>query len=124
VSYLTITHDLSVASAIADGIVTMYAGRAVENGTAEQVISEPLHPYTRALLRSMPSVDSELAAEPIGGHPPNLSALPPGCSFHPRCAMAEDRCRTGGPPELVAVHDRRLACPVAVDQIAMTGQPT
>lgn len=118
VSYLAITHDLAVASAIADGIVTMYAGRAVEDGIAEQVVTEPLHPYTRALLRSMPSVDSDVAAEPIGGHPPSLSALPPGCSFHPRCAMAEDRCRDAGHPELTAVRGQWVACPVTVDLLA------
>lgn len=121
VSYLAITHDLAVASAIADGIVTMYAGRAVENGAAEQVATEPLHPYTRALLRSMPAVDSDMAAEPIGGQPPSLTALPSGCSFHPRCAMAQDRCREAGHPELVPLRGRQVACPVTVDLLANTG---
>jgi peptide/nickel transport system ATP-binding protein len=115
VSYLAITHDLAVASAIADGIVTMYAGRAVEYGTAEKIVTEPLHPYTRALLGAMPSVDSDLAAEPIGGQPPSLTALPAGCSFHPRCVMAQDRCRDAGHPELIPVRGRRVACPVTVD---------
>lgn len=118
VSYLAITHDLAVASAVADRIVTMYAGRAVEDGIAEQVVTEPLHPYSRALLTSMPSVDSDVAAEPIGGHPPSLTALPAGCSFHPRCPIAQDRCRDGGPPELSVLRGRRVACPVTVDLFA------
>ena len=121
VSYLAITHDLSVATAMADEVITMYAGRAVEYGTAEQVVSGPLHPYTRGLMKSMPAVDSDLAAEPIGGYPPSLSALPPGCSFHPRCALAEDRCRSGGAPQLAPVDGRRVACPVVVEQLAATG---
>jgi oligopeptide/dipeptide ABC transporter ATP-binding protein len=117
VSYLAITHDLAVATAIADEVVTMYAGRAVEYGTAEDVLAGPLHPYTRGLMRSMPAVDSDLVAEPIGGSPPSLSALPSGCSFHPRCPLAEERCRVPGPPELVGVQGRRVACPVTVERI-------
>ena len=121
VSYLAITHDLAVATAIADEVVTMYAGRAVEYGTAEQVLAGPLHPYTRGLMSSMPDVDSDLTSEPIGGYPPSLSALPPGCSFHPRCPIAEDRCRGEAPPELVSVRGRRVACPPTVEGIAVSG---
>jgi peptide/nickel transport system ATP-binding protein len=112
VSYLAITHDLSVAAAIAHDVVTMYAGRAVEHGPADLVFAAPVHPYTRGLMASMPSVDSDVAAEPIGGYPPNLATLPPGCAFHPRCAAANDQCREGAAPELVVVHDRLAACPV------------
>ncbi len=115
VSYLAITHDLAVATAMADEVVTMYAGRGVEHGTAEQVLDGPLHPYTHGLMRSMPAVDSDLVAEPIGGYPPSLAELPPGCSFHPRCPLAEERCRGGGAPPLLAVGDRRVACPVTVE---------
>lgn len=121
VSYLAITHDLAVAAALADDVVTMYAGRAVEYGAAEQVLAGPAHPYTRGLMASMPDVDSDQAAEPIGGYPPSLSELPPGCSFHPRCAMAEDRCRGPETPELVRVGDRQVACPVAIEQIVVAG---
>ena len=121
VSYLAITHDLTVATAMAEEVVTMYAGRPVEYGTADQLLAGPLHPYTCGLLRSMPAVDSDLAAEPIGGYPPSLSALPPGCSFHPRCALAEDRCRSAGPPELALLQGRRVACPVTVERVAIAG---
>lgn len=124
VSYLAITHDLAVASAIADEIITMYAGRAVEDGVAEQVVSDPLHPYTRALLASMPSVESDIAAEPIGGQPPSLSALPTGCSFHPRCAMAQDRCREAGHPGLIPIRGRQVACPVTAELLTSAGGTT
>jgi len=120
VSYLAITHDLAVATAMADQVITMYAGRGVEYGTAEQVLDGPLHPYTRGLMLAMPAVDSDLVAEPIGGYPPSLAALPSGCSFHPRCPLAEDRCRGGGAPPLLPVGDRRVACPPAVEQLAAT----
>ncbi|MFC3765323.1 ABC transporter ATP-binding protein [Tenggerimyces flavus] len=112
VSYLAITHDLAVAAALADDLVTMYAGRAVEVGQAADVLAEPLHPYTRGLLRSMPSVDSHAAAEPIGGYPPSMANLPPGCAFHPRCALAEQSCRSGPSPDLVRFAGRSVACPI------------
>jgi len=117
VSYLAITHDLAVATAMADEVITMYAGRGVEYGTAEQVLDGPLHPYTRGLMLAMPAVDSDLVAEPIGGYPPSLAMLPPGCSFHPRCPLAEDRCLRGGAPPLLPVDDRRVACPPSVEQL-------
>ena len=123
VSYVAITHDLAVATAMADEVITMYAGRGVEYGTAEQVLDGPLHPYTRGLMLAMPAVDSDLVAEPIGGYPPSLAALPPGCSFQPRCPLAEDRCRVGGAPPLLPVDDRRVACPPSVEQLAATRGP-
>ena len=116
VSYLAITHDLAVASAMAHDVVTMYAGRAVEYGSAEQVLSQPVHPYTRGLMRSMPTVDSDIEAEPIGGYPPSLAALPTGCAFHPRCPRAIDPCREGAAPAFVSVHDRMAACPVVAHE--------
>jgi peptide/nickel transport system ATP-binding protein len=91
---LFITHDLSLLLEIADRIAVMYAGKIVEIGTAEKIRDEPSHPYTQGLLRSFPSVHGvrrELAGIP--GSPPDLSALPPGCAFVPRCAHAGERCR-------------------------------
>ncbi|PZF86733.1 ABC transporter ATP-binding protein [Jiangella anatolica] len=121
VSYLAITHDLSVAGAVADEVITMYAGRAVERGTAEQVLADPLHPYTAGLLRSTPSVDSDLPVQSIGGHPPSLSDLPPGCSFHPRCGLADERCRSGGPPALLPADSRTVACHRVSERVAAGG---
>jgi peptide/nickel transport system ATP-binding protein len=93
-SVLFITHDLSLLLEVANRIVVMYAGHIVEVGTAEQIHREPAHPYTRGLLNSFPSLHGprrELAGIP--GTPPDLSQLPPGCPFMPRCTFASDKCR-------------------------------
>ncbi len=90
-----ITHDLGVVAELADDIVVMYAGRAVEYASAEQIFTTPEHPYTWGLLASMPRFDRARSARlsPIPGSPPSLIQVPPGCPFHPRCAYAEE---TGG----------------------------
>ncbi|WP_420637722.1 ABC transporter ATP-binding protein [Candidatus Poriferisocius sp.] len=92
-----ITHDLGVVSGVADHIAVMYAGQFVETGTAHEIFESVHHPYTDALLRSIPWVErpstSELFA--IKGHPPDPRHLPPGCRFAPRCAYRRDECLTG-----------------------------
>jgi peptide/nickel transport system ATP-binding protein len=93
-SVLFITHDLSLLLEVANRIVVMYAGHIVEVGTAEQIHREPAHPYTRGLLNSFPSLHGprrELAGIP--GTPPDLSQLPPGCPFMPRCTFATEKCQ-------------------------------
>ena len=92
---IIITHDLGVVAELADDILVMYAGRAVEYGTAREVFAEPQHPYTWGLLASMPRIDRERSERlvPIFGSPPSLINVPSGCAFHPRCAFEE---RTGG----------------------------
>ena len=90
---IMITHDLGVVAAIADNVMVMYAGRAVEQANANQVFYEPHHPYTRGLLESVPAsagVGERLI--PIVGQPPSLIRLPSGCSFHDRCPFAMDQC--------------------------------
>ena len=95
-----ITHDLGVVAGIADRVLVMYAGRVVEDGGVDAVYEEPLHPYTRGLLRSIPVLgrtEAELASIP--GLPPQPADLPPGCPFWPRCGERRDeRCRTEVPP--------------------------
>ncbi|WP_081237449.1 ABC transporter ATP-binding protein [Streptomyces viridosporus] len=94
-----ITHDLGVVADVADRIAVMYAGRIVESAPVHDLYKAPAHPYTRGLLDSIPRLDlkgRELCA--IKGLPPNLTAVPPGCAFHPRCPMARDVCRTDVPP--------------------------
>ena len=78
----------------------MYAGRIVERGTAREIYADPRHPYTLGLLRSVPRLDAPRRAqlEPIDGQPPDLSRLPPGCAFAPRCAYGVERCRADAPP--------------------------
>lgn len=97
-----ITHDLGVVSQVADDVLVMYGGRAVEHGSVERVLRRPQHPYTWGLLSSVPSLHGDADADlvPIAGNPPSLINLPSGCAFHPRCRYAGrngDRCRTEVP---------------------------
>jgi peptide/nickel transport system ATP-binding protein len=101
-----ITHDLGVVAEIADDVLVMYAGRAVEKGTVKEVLAEPNHPYAWGLLSSMPAVSgAPTRLLPIPGTPPSLLAVPNGCAFNPRCRYVDrvpgDRCRTEL-PELIS----------------------
>jgi len=89
-----VTHDIGAAVEVADRIAVMYAGRIVEEGTAEQLIRSPRHPYTMALLqsRSHGAMERGQPLQTIGGAPPDLTAIPPGCAFAPRCRLAQDAC--------------------------------
>jgi oligopeptide transport system ATP-binding protein len=105
---IMITHDLGVVADIADRILVMYAGRAVEYGTVDEVFYNPLHPYTWGLMDSLPRHDLTEKGElcPIKGQPPSLINLPSGCSFHPRCPYVQERCRIESPAlrEVAAGH--------------------
>ncbi|MES4889766.1 ABC transporter ATP-binding protein [Streptomyces sp. NPDC096012] len=108
---ILITHDLGVVADVADRIAVMYAGRIVESAPVHDIYKAPAHPYTRGLLDSIPRLDHkgrELYA--IKGLPPNLMHIPPGCSFHPRCPMARDVCRTDEPPLFAVSEERGSAC--------------
>ena len=90
---LLVTHDLGVVAEYCDDIQVMYAGKIVEQGFADDIYHRSEHPYTWGLLRSIPRVDVELdRLEPIRGLPPSLIHVPSGCSFHPRCPYAFERC--------------------------------
>jgi oligopeptide transport system ATP-binding protein len=107
---ILITHDLGVVADVADRIAVMYAGRIVEQSEVFQLYGQPAHPYTKGLLESIPRLDQkgqELAA--IGGLPPNLTRIPPGCPFNPRCHYAHHICRVDPPPPLREVAPGRLA---------------
>ena len=107
-AYLFISHNLAVVRQICAEVAVMYLGRIVEQGSAEQVFSAPQHPYTQALLASVPRLAVSGAPPPAApGEPPNPAAPPPGCPFHPRCGRAEAACRVGAPPPMV----KGLACP-------------
>jgi peptide/nickel transport system permease protein len=106
---LFITHNLPVVAEIADRVAVMYAGTVVEEGPAADVLAQPLHPYTRALLDSVPGLDGRLPA-PIPGTVPSAAALPPGCLFAPRCGHAEPRCAAAEPSLLAATPVRRTRC--------------
>jgi peptide/nickel transport system ATP-binding protein len=98
-TYVFISHDLSVVRYISDRVLVMYLGRVVELGAVEAIFGMPQHPYTRALLGSQPSMDParRIAEPPITGDPPNPIDPPPGCRFHTRCPFAEPVCRTRDP---------------------------
>ena len=94
-----ITHNLGIVAKMCDQLAVMYAGRVVESGPVSRIFNAPAHPYTKALLNSIPKMsdwDQRLTA--IAGQPPDLAALPRGCSFAVRCPQAFDRCRVEAPP--------------------------
>ena len=107
-SVLLVTHDLGVA-ATADRIAVMYAGRIVEEGPAKAVLSSPGHPYTRGLMGSRP-VDPGAPLTPIPGQVPRPGDWPGGCPFHPRCSLAEDRCRAEVQAPVALGEGRWAAC--------------
>jgi len=114
-----ITHNLGIVAKMCDQLAVMYAGRVVESGPVSRIFNAPAHPYTKALLNSIPRMgdpDQRLVA--IDGQPPDLSNLPPGCAFAPRCPQAMPRCRDGAPPVFMPEEGRTARCwladPVAV----------
>ena len=109
---ILITHDLGVVARYADNVAVMYAGHIVEQASAEELYAHPRHPYTRGLLASVPRLDSVAGQRlvPIVGQPPDLSALPSGCAFAPRCSLADAHC-LGSRPALREVRPQHLnAC--------------
>ena len=112
VGLIIITHNLGVVARYADTVNIMYAGRVVEGGAAEEVYINPRHPYTRGLMRSVPRPDQARTAklEPIEGQPPDLTQLPSGCAFLPRCPHAIERCAEEVPPLVETNAGHTAAC--------------
>jgi oligopeptide transport system ATP-binding protein len=113
-----ITHDLGVVAGASDRVLVMYGGQVMEEGTTDAIFGRPTHPYTLGLLSAVPRIDREdEALLTIAGEPPDMSRLPPGCPFFPRCAFARpenERVR----PRLETLPDgRRRACNVPVEEI-------
>ncbi|MFL6026632.1 MAG: ABC transporter ATP-binding protein [Friedmanniella sp.] len=122
---ILITHDLGVVADVADRIAVMYAGQIVEHADVYDLYARPAHPYSKGLLASIPRLDQkgqELAA--IGGLPPNLMRIPPGCSFNPRCPHAQEVCRTERPALRELGNHRRSACHFAEEVLAGTAATT
>jgi len=108
---LFISHDLSLAAELADQVATMYAGKIVELGDVRDMFYTPRHPYTLGLIEAVPPVAGDLyEISSIPGAPPSLLKLPTGCSFHPRCAYARQRCQVDEPPLYAAGHKHVSAC--------------
>jgi oligopeptide/dipeptide ABC transporter ATP-binding protein len=110
---LLITHNLGIVGDLADDVAVMYAGQIVEHGPVREVLQRPLHPYTQALIQSVPDLEAEVERlTAIPGTVPLLGSFPSGCRFHPRCPKAQASCSTQA-PELASVKAvRRVRCPL------------
>jgi peptide/nickel transport system ATP-binding protein len=109
-SMIFVTHDMSVHANMADRLGIMYAGRLVEEAPTGEIFAHPLHPYTRHLIQSLPRIGDAAPKQGLEGTPPNLSAPPPGCRFHPRCPLAMDICRREVPALTTLEPGHRVAC--------------
>ncbi len=109
-SVIMITHDLGVVAQVSDNVLVMYAGKAMEYGTVREIFSNPLHPYTAALMDSIPTVSKKQERlHVIKGMVPSLSNRPEGCLFHPRCEKCMEICKTKR-PELINMGNRQVRC--------------
>ena len=107
---ILVTHDMGVQANIADRIGIMYAGKMVEEATTEEIFGDPLHPYTRYLINSLPKFGDKTIRESVPGSPPSLINLPSGCPFHPRCPYVSGIC-TKQMPSFIDLHtDHKVAC--------------
>jgi oligopeptide/dipeptide ABC transporter ATP-binding protein len=110
-SLIFITHDFGIVAKMCDRVIVMYAGRIVESGPTRSIFNRPSHPYTQALLSSVPSMDEDVERlYSITGQPPALWDLPPGCRFAARCPYADDRCRHEYPPAFTIDEGHTAAC--------------
>jgi oligopeptide/dipeptide ABC transporter ATP-binding protein len=110
-TYVFISHDLSVVKYVSDDVAVMYLGRVVEQGTAENVLQSPMHPYTQALVSAVPEIGTENGRQRIilSGDPPSPENIPSGCAFHPRCFMSTRDCASH-PQALRTVGRQQVAC--------------
>ncbi|MBA3337458.1 MAG: ABC transporter ATP-binding protein [Chloroflexia bacterium] len=118
ISMIFITHDIGLASDLCDTIAVAYAGEHVEYGPAERVLIAPEHPYTQLLLASLPRLHAAQRPRPMPGEPPDLTAPPSGCRFHPRCPYQFDPCPTNHPPPLPATGGGHTRCWLNDPQVA------
>jgi oligopeptide/dipeptide ABC transporter ATP-binding protein len=106
-----VTHNLGIVARMCDDVAVMYAGRIVERGPVRRIFQAPAHPYTRALLESIPRLGARAARlTAIEGQPPDLVTLPPGCAFAPRCAHVMERCRREAPLDTVLAPGHVTRC--------------
>ena len=111
VAMILVTHDVGIVANYCDRVAVMYAGRIVESAPVRDIFSNPSHPYTRALLNSLPNMELNVdRLDSIEGQPPELHALPPGCPFAVRCSEAMDICREEYPPSTVVSDGHHMSC--------------
>jgi peptide/nickel transport system ATP-binding protein len=117
---ILISHNVAVISSLCTRVMVMYAGRVVESGPTRQVFDHPEHPYTWSLLRSVPRVDERRHERLISikGMPPDLSRLPTGCTFHPRCLFKVERCMREEPPLVEVAADQEARCWVLMSNVS------
>ncbi|HWL81186.1 MAG TPA: ABC transporter ATP-binding protein [Roseomonas sp.] len=117
-SVLFVTHDMAVHANLTDRLGIMYAGRLVEEAPTRALLRQPLHPYTRHLIASLPRIGDDAPKAGLGGKPPSLASPPPGCRFHPRCPLAMDICRSEVPPMEELRPGHRVACHAVRQELA------
>jgi len=105
-----VTHDIGVAVEVSDRIGVMYAGKLVEISTVRQMFTEPYHPYSQALIHSLPNLDNKGVLQGIPGLAPSLLRIPSGCAFHPRCSQATERCASVVPSLRPQADGRFVSC--------------
>ena len=110
-SMIVVTHDFGIVAKVCDRVAVMYAGRIVENGPIRELFNNPKHPYTMALMDSLPQMEKEVELlYSIEGQPPDLRELPPGCTFAPRCAQSMEKCQEEYPPQSAIDEGHTLNC--------------
>jgi oligopeptide/dipeptide ABC transporter ATP-binding protein len=115
---ILITHDLGVVAETCHRVAVMHAGQLIETASTRELFHAPAHPYTRALVRSIPRIDAEVTLEPIPGSVPSLRHPPAGCRYQDRCPLVMDICRRAKPPAVSAGRDHEVACFAFRDQHA------
>jgi oligopeptide/dipeptide ABC transporter ATP-binding protein len=110
VALLFITHNLGIIAKMCDRVAVMYAGKIVEQGPVRELFLRPQHPYTQALISSIPKIGNKEPLYAIPGQPPDLAALPPGCAFHPRCPKAFERCSVDEPQQAILGDRHEASC--------------
>lgn len=123
VAAVYISHDLAVVAEIADHVAVMYAGRLAEVGPAREVFDTPAHPYSRGLLRAVPSLDRSHVLTGLAGHPPRPGSRPPGCFFQPRCEFAVPDCELGQPPLIEVSPSGHSARCIRAQEVAGLARP-
>jgi len=118
VALIFVTHNLGIVAKMCDTVAVMYAGKIVEMQSVRGLFYHPRHPYTKALLDSIPKLGTRQPLYVIPGQPPDLSDLPTGCSFHPRCARAMERCRAEEPVECHLGDGATARCWLAIEEVA------